>query len=123
MASSLVLVHDALVDHAIDDRNSFFVGRHGSLFVAGVTRLDDILDLGAHQGALRHVVLAGLLGLAGALPGGFNVCHWFLPCQGPKEPRIIRARPPLVNDFGNSVTVDLFRAANLASTEEIGCTK
>jgi len=69
VASSLVLVDDALVDHAVDDRHGVLVGCHGSVFVAGITGIDDILDLGAHQGTQRHIVFAGLLGLAGAFPG------------------------------------------------------
>jgi len=69
VAGSLVLVDDALVDHAVDDWHGILVGCRGSIFVAGITGLDDILDFGAHQGAQRHIVLAGLLGLTGALPG------------------------------------------------------
>ena len=69
VASSLVLVDDALVDHAVDDRYCILIGRHGSVFVAGITGLDDILDLGTHQGAHAHIGLAGLLRLAGAFPG------------------------------------------------------
>lgn len=66
--SCLVLGHDALVSHAVNDRNSSFVSSLGSFFVAFVTCFDDILDLGAHQGAQTHVVLAGLLRLPGAFP-------------------------------------------------------
>jgi len=47
VTSGLVLVDDAFVDHAIDDRHGIFVRRNGSVFVAGITSLDDILDLGA----------------------------------------------------------------------------
>ncbi len=66
MASGLVFGHDAFVNHAVNDRNRGLVGRLGRLFVAGVTRFDDVLDLGTHQGTHAHVVLAGLLRLAGA---------------------------------------------------------
>ncbi len=69
MASSFVLVDDALVDHAVDDRHGVLVGCHGSILIAGITGLDDTLDFGTHQGAHAHVGLAGLLRLAGALPG------------------------------------------------------
>jgi len=69
VAGSLVLIDDALVDHAVDDWHSFLVSCHSSVFVAGITGLDDILNLGAHQGAHAHIVLAGLLRLARALPG------------------------------------------------------
>ena len=69
MASSLVLVDDAFVDHAIDDRYGVLIGCHGSVLVAGITSLDDTLDLGTHQSAHAHVGLAGLFRLAGALPG------------------------------------------------------
>lgn len=64
--SCLVLGHDALVDHPVNDRNGSFISSLGSFFVACVTFFDDILDLGTHQGAHTHVVLAGLLRLPGA---------------------------------------------------------
>jgi len=47
MASGLVLIDDALVDHAVDDRYRILVGCNSSILVAGITGLDDILDLGA----------------------------------------------------------------------------
>lgn len=68
MASGLVLGHYAFVDHAVNDWNRGLVGRLGRLFVAGVTRFDDILDSGAHQGTQAHVVLAGFLRLPSAFP-------------------------------------------------------
>jgi len=68
VAGSLVLVDDALVDHAVDDWHGILVGCRGSIFVAGITGLDDILDFGAQKGAQTHIVLTGLLRLAGALP-------------------------------------------------------
>ena len=66
--SCLVLGHDALVDHAVNDRNGGLIGSLGGVFVAGVTGLDDILDPGTHQGTLAHVVLAGFLRLPSAFP-------------------------------------------------------
>ena len=66
MPRGLVLIHNALVDHAVDDRYGVFVGRLCGGFVAGITGLDDVLDLGAHAGAQTHVVLASFLGLPGA---------------------------------------------------------
>jgi hypothetical protein len=69
VSRGLVLVDDALVDHAIDDRHGVLVSCHGSVFVAGITGIDDILDLASHQGAHAHIGLAGFLRLAGALPG------------------------------------------------------
>jgi len=68
VASGFVLVDDALVDHAVDDRHSVLVGCCRSVFVAGITGLDDILDLGAQEGAHAHIGLAGLFRLARALP-------------------------------------------------------
>ena len=65
VSSGLVLVDDALVDHAVDDRYGVLVGRHSRIFVAGIACVDDILDFGTHQGAQPHVVLAGL-----SPPGG-----------------------------------------------------
>ena len=64
--SCLVLGHDALVNHAVNDRNGSFISSLGSFLVACVTFFDDILDLGTHQGTQTHVVLAGLLRLPGA---------------------------------------------------------
>ena len=69
MASGLVFVDDALVDHAVDNRHSVLVGCCSSFLVAGITGLDDILDLAAQHGTHRHVVLARFLGLAGAFSG------------------------------------------------------
>lgn len=64
-----VLRDNALVDHAVDNRYSLFIRRHCGVLIAGITCLDDDLYLGAHHGAQTHVVLAGLLRLACALPG------------------------------------------------------
>ena len=67
VASSLVLGHDALIDHAVDDRDCRLVRSLGGFLVSGVTGFHDILDTGTHHRAQAHVVLAGLLRLAGAL--------------------------------------------------------
>lgn len=69
MASRLILIHDALIDHAVNDRNGFLVGGHGRFLVAGIAGLDDILNFGAQQRTLAHFVLAGLFRLTGALTG------------------------------------------------------
>ena len=63
----LVLRNEALIDHAVDDRHCFLVRCCRCVLVAGITGLDDILDLGSHHGAQAHVVLTGFLRLAGAL--------------------------------------------------------
>ena len=68
VASGLVLVDDALVNHAVDDGHGILVGCRGSVFVAGITGLDDILDLCPHEGAHAHIGLAGLFRLPCALP-------------------------------------------------------
>ena len=65
----LVLVDDTLVYHAVDDRYGVFVCCHGGILVARITGLDDSFDLGTHQRAQAHILLAGLFRLAGALPG------------------------------------------------------
>ena len=67
MARGFVLRNDTLIDHAVDDRYGILVRRCGCIFIAGITGLDDILDLGSHHRAQAHVVLAGFLRLAGAL--------------------------------------------------------
>lgn len=75
MPGSLILVNNALVDHSVDDRyGACVVGRRGSL-VARFNRLDDILDKSTHFRTLRHVVLASLFTLSGALACRFNVGH------------------------------------------------
>ena len=68
MTRGFVLGDYALVDHAIDDRNSILVRCCCRFLVAGITGLDDVLDFRAHHGAKAHIVLAGFLRLAGALP-------------------------------------------------------
>ena len=68
MASGFVLINDALVNHSVDNRYGVLVGRNSRIFVACIACVDDILDFGTHQGAQTHVVLTGLLRLAGALP-------------------------------------------------------
>jgi len=67
MSCGFVLGNNAFVNHAIDDRYSRFIGSGSSVFVAGITGVDDVLNLGAHHRAQTHIVLAGLLRLAGAL--------------------------------------------------------
>ena len=100
MTSSLVLGHNALVDHAVDDRHCFLESRLRSCRVTGVARLDDALDLGAHARTQAHVVLASFLGLDGAFSRGLDVCHC-ITVSGVKEPRIIRAPGGIVNDRVN----------------------
>jgi hypothetical protein len=71
----LVLVNDALVGHAVDDRHRLGVGRFRLLRVAGLDGGDDALDVGAHEGTQARVVRAALLGLAGALARLGGVGH------------------------------------------------
>ena len=68
MASRFILIDDALVDHAVDDRYGILISCYRSILVAGIAGLDDILDFGAQKGAQTHIVLTGLLPLTGALP-------------------------------------------------------
>lgn len=75
MASSFVLVNDAFANHRINDRHGCRIARCRPFFVAIVDRFDDILDVRAHFRAQRHIVLAQLDRLAGALLRRFNVCH------------------------------------------------
>jgi Tfp pilus assembly ATPase PilU len=65
----LVLENQALGRHAVEQRDGATVGGLGSGLVAGVDRLDHLLDLGAHHAALAGIPLAALLGLACALAG------------------------------------------------------
>jgi len=69
MASGLILIYDAFIDHAVDDRYGILVGCYRSILVAGIAGPDDILDFGSQKGAQTHIVLTGLLRLARALPG------------------------------------------------------
>jgi len=66
MTRSFVLLNNALVDHAVDDRHGILVGRLCSVLVTGITCLDDVLNFGAHARAQPHIVLASFLGLLGA---------------------------------------------------------
>jgi len=63
---SFVLGHNTLVNHTVDYWNSILVGRCCSIFVAGITSLNDVLDFGAHKRTLAHIVLTGLFRCAGA---------------------------------------------------------
>jgi len=67
--SSLVLVDDSLVDHAVDHRHSSLVGGSGCVLVALLDRSNDCLDVRAHFGAQPHVMEPGLVGLPGTFPG------------------------------------------------------
>ena len=44
-----VLGHNAFVNHAVNYRYGILVGGRGSVFVAGITCLNNIFDLGAHK--------------------------------------------------------------------------
>src|SRR5690606_4657209 len=63
----LVLVDDALVGHAINDRHGGLVGGFGVGLVAGLDGLRDFLHLGAHHRAQARIVLAMAFRLPGAL--------------------------------------------------------
>lgn len=69
MAGRLVLIDDALIDHAVDDRDGFLVGGRGRVLVARIAGIDDILDFAAQQRAQAHIMLTGLFRLTGALTG------------------------------------------------------
>src|SRR5690606_20560197 len=69
VTSGLVLVDDALVSHAVDDRNSSSVGSLCFFQVFGFDRLDYVLDVGTNHGAQACIVIAALLGLLGAFLG------------------------------------------------------
>lgn len=64
---SLVLRHEALVDHAVNDGHGIIVCGSRCYAVALITGFYDILDLGAHHGAQAHIMHTGLFRLAGAL--------------------------------------------------------
>ena len=69
MAGSLVLVDDALVDHAVDDGHGGFVSVRRCCLVAFFDGTDDILDVRPQLRALAHLVKPGFLGLLGAFAG------------------------------------------------------
>ncbi len=75
VTSSLVLVDDAFVSHAVDHRYSGGEGGLGFFQVLGVDGFHDVLDVGAHHGAQAGVVAATLLSLFGAFFGGRCVGH------------------------------------------------
>ena len=66
---SLISVDDALVDHAVNDGYSSFVGSGSSILVSLLDSGNDCLDMGTHFGAQSHVVESGFVGLSGPFPG------------------------------------------------------
>ena len=68
-----ILVDDALVDHAVDDRLSGLEGGRGIFRLAGVEGGTHFLDGSTHARALRHVVGPALHCLAGALLGRLDI--------------------------------------------------
>src|SRR5690606_9255583 len=69
VTSGLVLGDDALVGHAVDDRNGSSVGGLGFFQILGVDRFYNVLDVGTNHGAQACIVIAALLGLLGAFLG------------------------------------------------------
>src|SRR5438874_3974114 len=70
-----ITVQDALRHHAVDHALRLLQRGERGVLVAGRHRLADLLDRGAHGGAQRHVVVAPLERLPGALARGFGVRH------------------------------------------------
>jgi hypothetical protein len=75
VTSGLVLVNDAFVGNAIDNRYSAAVGLFRCFQVFGFNGAYNLLDVGADHGAQAGVVLASLVILARALTGLREVGH------------------------------------------------
>ena len=67
MTRGLVLLDDAAVRHAINDRHSRIIGRSGIVCVASISCRNDLLDFGANQRPQARVVCPALVVLARAL--------------------------------------------------------
>lgn len=63
MASCFILVHYALIDHAVDDRCGGYIACNGCFLVTFLNCFKDVLDVCAHLGAEAHVLKAPFLGL------------------------------------------------------------
>ena len=59
VARRLVLVHDTLVDHGVDDRDGSLVGCNCTFLVAFLNGTQDILDMRPQFRAEPHLVKAG----------------------------------------------------------------
>src|SRR5690606_24500880 len=75
VTSSLVLVDDALVGHAVNDRYGGGVGSVGLAEALGVERLGHVLDVGTDHGAQAGVMATTLLSLFRAFFGRRCIGH------------------------------------------------
>ena len=111
VASRLVLVDDALVDHAVDDRHGVLVGAAAASLSPASQALTTFLILVRIRdrmpilclrvfSAWRARFLADLMFATGI------TVSWV------KEPRIIRARRGIVNDYPHSATKGCHRRLN-----------
>jgi len=67
MTRGLILLDDAAVRHAVNDRHSRMIGRSGIVSVASISCRNDLLDFGANQRPQTCVVCSALVVLARAL--------------------------------------------------------
>ena len=67
MTRGLILLDDAAVRHAVNDRHSRIIGRSGIVSVASISCSNDLLDFGANQRPQTCVVCSALVVLARAL--------------------------------------------------------
>ena len=68
-----ILVHDALTDHSVDQRQCIGQGGARRGCVSGIDCRVDALHICAHHGPLAGIVAATLFGLACALTGLWTV--------------------------------------------------
>ena len=67
MTRGLILLDDAAVRHAVNDRHRRIIGRSGIVSVASISCRNDLLDFGANQRPQTCVVCSALVVLARAL--------------------------------------------------------
>ncbi len=68
-------MNDAFTNHRVDNRYGGRVSGRGGFFVASVDGFDDVLDVRAHFGAQRHVMLTAFFTLPGALLRRLDISH------------------------------------------------
>ena len=79
MSGCLVLVDQALICRAVDNRNRIFVCFGGTLFISSFDSLFHVFQVGAHSAAARRVVLTVRFSLTSALAGLYCVGQGLSP--------------------------------------------
>ena len=86
MPSSFIIVENALVNHAVNDRHRFAVACRGDLTITAMDGVNYLFYIGAHLRTHGHVVATAFLTGAGTLSCRLNVCQLFMtPIMWPER--------------------------------------